>query len=51
MDSMAVQGLAMVSMGEDHESSTSGEKRRYLGGNGVQIICSISPARMVPDSR
>ena len=26
MDSIAVQGLAMVSMGEDHECSTAGEE-------------------------
>ena len=43
MDSMAVQCLAMVSMGEDHESSTSGEKRQYLRGNdGANNLLNLS---------
>lgn len=51
MGSMAVQGLAMVSMGEDHESSTSGEKRQYLMGIGGANNLLNLPAMTVPDSR
>ena len=43
MDSMAVQGLAMVSMGEDHNPQPQARKRQYLRGNdGANNLLNLS---------